>query len=171
MQVDRFLKLVEWGFNVPLFVMNPNTNWKDDTYQFLIEHFKRPKTLTILASRKDGDVSLYQPSLPLRTVFVDIVVLEHRYEVIVMEDIACEFSGHVEIHDDGTGEYCLSGERPVRFSVTELIESVKMRCIVRILSNLPEKAGGAVSIQFAWAKRFCGVNKSRLIVFDYILTF
>lgn len=166
MQVDRFLKLVEWGFNVPLFVVNPNTNWQDDTYQFLIELFKRPKTLTILATKKDG--SLYRPRLPLRTIFVDTVVLENKYEVIIMEDVDCEFDGYVMFNHDGTGEYHLSNEQyPVRFGLPELVESVKMRCIIRILGTLPEKVGGAVSIQFSWAKSFCGVNKSRLVVFDY----
>lgn len=165
MEGTRFLTLAEWGFNVPFFVVNPNTNWKDGTYQFLIEHFKRPKTLTILATKKDG--ALYRPYVPLRTVFVDTVVLEHKYEVIIMEDVDCEFRGYVTFNLDGTGEYNLLKEPPVRFSIVELIEGAKMRCVIRILSKIIEKVKEPVVVQFGWAKKFCGVNKSRLVVFDY----
>lgn len=165
MEGNRFLTLAEWGFNVPLFVVNPNTNWKDGTYQFLIEHFKRPKTLTILATKKDG--SLHRPCLPLRTIFVDTVVLEHKYEVIIMEDVPFEFNGYVTFNLDGTGEYNLLKEPPVQFTVCELIVNTKMRCIIRILSKIIEKVKEPVVIHFCWAKDFCGVNKSRLVVFDY----
>jgi len=167
MQVDRFLQLVEWGFNVPLFVVNPNSSWKNGTFQLLIEHFQRPKTLTILAAQKDGSSSLHRPNLPLGSIFVESVVLEHKYKVIVMEDVSYEFKGWVRFDLDGTGEYSISKKQPVRFSTVELVESVKMRCIVRILTAILEKVKEPVVVQFCWAKKFCGVKNSRLIVFDY----
>lgn len=171
MRVDRFLQLVEWGFNVPLFLRNPSTNFGNNAYQQMKEHFHQAKTLGILGARKDGKRSLHVMWKSLGVVFVEAVALEPNWEIIVLEDIDVEFSGFVLFNKDGTGEYSLPAEKifQKRFSMLEVIEDVKMRCLIRKMNKVYERLQTAVVVEFCWAKKFCGVEPSRLVVLDYLV--
>jgi len=172
MWVDRFLQLVEWGCNVPLFLRNPSTNFGQGAHQQLKELFHQAETLSIIGARKDGKRALHLQGMPLGAVFVDIIALEHTWEIIVLEDVAVEFSGSVLFRGSGMGEYNLTETRVFekRFSTIEAIEDVKMRCLVREMSKVYEKLQTSVVVQFCWAKKFCGIKPSRLVILDYLVT-
>ena len=171
MWVDRFLQLVEWGCNVPLFLRNPSTNYGQGAHQQLKELFHEAKTLSIIGARKDGKRTLHVEGKPLGTIFVETVALEPNWEILVLEDVEVEFSGSVLFRGDGMGEYNLTETRVFekRFSTIEAIEDVKMRCLIRDMSTVYEKLQRAVVVQFCWAKKFCGVKPSRLVILDYLV--
>lgn len=171
MWVDRFLQLVEWGFNVPLFLRNPSTNFGQGAHQQLKELFHQSKTLSIIGAKKDGKRVLHVQGKPLGTIFVETVALEPNWEIIVLEDIDIEFNGYVIFNEDGTGEYNLptKGIFRKRFSAVEFIEDVKLRCLIRTMRGVYEKLQKTVIVQFCWAKKFCGVKSSRLVVLDYLV--
>jgi hypothetical protein len=171
MWVDRFLKLAEWGFNVPLFLRNPSTNYGHGAHQQLRELFYRANSLTIIGARKDGSKEQVIRAKPLGTIFVETVHLEHKWEILVIEVIDTEFDGFVAFNEDGTGDYNipLKGIFQKKFSSVEAIEDVKIRCLVRKLSRVCDKAGKRVTVYFAWTKKFCGVQNSRLIFLDYMV--
>ncbi|MBA7670181.1 hypothetical protein ES703_78326 [subsurface metagenome] len=171
MRLHRFLQLVEWGCNVPLFLRNPSTNFGQGAHQQLKELFHQAETLSIIGARKDGKRDLHVQELSLGAVFVDIIALEPNWEILVLEDVDVEFSGSVLFHGDGTGEYNLptKGIFRKRFFTTEAIEDVKMRCLIRDMSKVYEKLQGAVVVYFCWAKKFCGIKPSRLVILDYMV--
>lgn len=169
--LDRFLQLVEWGFNVPLFLRNPSTNYGHSAHQQMKELFHRAKTLSIIGARKDGKRELHVQRKPLGTIFVETVALEPRWEIIVLEDINVEFSGSVVFYVPGWGEYSLpsKGVFRKRFSTVEVIEDVKLRCLIREMNKIYERLQKTVVVQFCWAKKFCGVKPSRLVILDYLV--
>lgn len=171
MWLNRFLQLVEWGCNVPLFLRNPSTNFGMGAHQQLKELFHEAKSLSIVGARKDGKRDLHVQGMPLGTVFVDIIALEPNWEILVLEDVDVEFSGSVLFHRDGTGEFNVptKGIFRERFSTVEAVEDVKMRCLIRDMSRVYEKLQKAVIVHFCWAKKFCGVKPSRLVIFDYLV--
>ncbi|MCK4496970.1 MAG: hypothetical protein KAU24_02165 [Candidatus Aenigmarchaeota archaeon] len=135
------------------------------------ELFHEAKTLSIIGARKDGKRTLHVQGKPLGTIFVETVALEPNWEILVLEDVDVEFSGSVSFDEDGMGEYSLpsKGVSRKRFSSIEVIEDVKMRCLIREMSKVCEKLQRAVVIQFCWAKKFCGVKPSRLVILDYLV--
>jgi len=171
MWLDRFLQLVEWGCNVPLFLRNPNTNYGEGAHQQLKELFHEAETLSIIGARKDGKRDLHVEGLSLGAVFVDIIALEPTWEIVVLEDVDVEFGGSVVFNEDGMGEYSLpaKGVSKKRFSTVEAIKDVKMRCLVRDMSKVYEKLQKAVVVHFCWAKKFCGIKPSRLVILDYVV--
>lgn len=171
MWLDRFLQLAEWGLNVPLFLRNPSTNYGQGTYQQLKWHFYRAETLSIIGARKDGKRSLHVQAKPLRTIFIEVVALKANWEIIVLEDVDVEFGGFVIFNEDGTGEYHLLTKEVFQkqFCLIESIEDVKMRCLVREMYKVYEKVQKMVFVQFCWAKKFCGVKPSRLVILDYLI--
>ncbi|MBA7649027.1 hypothetical protein ES703_56820 [subsurface metagenome] len=171
MLLHRILHLVEWGFNVPLFLRNPSSNYGQGAHQQLKELFHQTKTLSIIGARKDGKRALHLQGMSLGTVFVDIIALEHTWEIIVLEDVAVEFSGSVLFNEDGGGEYNIIEKKVLRkqFHLIESIEDVKMRCLIREMRKVYEKLQTSVVVQFCWAKYFCGVKPSRLVILDYLV--
>jgi len=171
MWLDRFLQLVEWGCNVPLFLRNPSTNYGEGAHQQLKELFHEAETLSIIGARKDGKRDLHVEGLSLGAVFVDIIALEPTWEIVVLEDVDVEFGGSVVFNEDGMGEYSLpaKGVSKKRFSTVEAIKDVKMRCLVRDMSKVYEKLQKAVVVHFCWAKKFCGIKPSRLVILDYVV--
>lgn len=171
MWVDRFLQLAEWGFNVPLFLRNPSTNYGFAAHQQLKELFHQAKTLSIIGARKDGKRTLHVRGKPLSTIFVETVALEPRWEILVLEDVDVEYYGSVIFNEDGTGEYNIptKGVFRKRFSIVESIEDVKQRCLIREMCRIYKKLQKAVIVQFFWAKKFCGVKSSRLVITDYLV--
>lgn len=171
MWLDRFLQLVEWGCNVPLFLRNPNTNYGQGAHQQLKELFHQAKTLSIIGARKDGKRDLHLEGMSLGAVFVDIIALEPNWEILVLEDIDIEFSGSVFFNAVGWGEYSLpsKGVSRKRFYLIESIEDVKMRCLIRDMNKVYEKLQKAVVVHFCWAKNFCGIKPSRLVILDYVV--
>jgi len=171
MWLDRFLQLAEWGFNVPLFLRNPNTNYGQGAHQQMKELFHQAKTLSLIGARKDGKRVLHVQGKPLGTIFVEAVALEPNWEILVLEDVDVEFNGSVVFDEAGFGEYSLptKGVFRKRFSTVEAIEDVKMRCLIRGMSKVYEKLQTAVIVQFCWAKNFCGVKPSRLVILDYLV--
>lgn len=125
----------------------------------------------MLGIKKDGERTLFIQSKPLRTIFVEAVALESKWDIIVVEDVAVEFSGYAVFYEDGSGEYHLptKGIFKKRFFAIELIEDVKLRCLIREVGKVHEKLQGELLVQFSWAKKFCGVNYSRLIISDYLI--
>jgi len=171
MWLDRFLQLVEWGCNVPLFLRNPSTNFGQGAHQQLKELFHGAKTLSIIGAKKNGKRSLHVQGMPLGTVFVETIALEATWEIVVLENVDVEFSGYVTFDEGGLGEYSLpsKGISQKRFYTVESIEDVKMRCLIREMSKVYEKLQKAVIVHFCWAKRFCGVKPSRLVILDYLV--
>jgi len=137
----------------------------------LKELFHEAKTLSIIGAKKNGKRALHVQGMPLGTVFVETIALEPNWEIIVLEDVDVEFSGSVVFDESGMGEYSLpaKGVSRKRFSTVEAIEDVKMRCLIRDMSRVYEKLQTAVIVQFCWAKKFCGVKPSRLVVLDYLV--
>jgi hypothetical protein len=137
----------------------------------LKELFHGAKSLSIIGARKDGKRDLSVKGLSLGSVFVDIIALEPSWEILVLEDVVVEFSGSVLFNEDGTGEYSLpaKGVSQKRFSTVEVIEDLKMRCLIRDMNRVYEKLRRAVIIYFCWAKKFCGIKPSRLVILDYMV--
>ena len=172
MKIERFVDLANWGFNVPLFVVNANKNYGKDTYSAMKEVFGRKRRIDIFLS-KDEEKDKTILNLSLNTAVLDINTFEgNGYSSIMFENIPADFSGVVVFNSEiGGCFYHFDRDQGVSrhpFNYLADIDDSKFRHIVRVLHRIKEKLGSvSVSIDYVWAQDFSGVNGSRLIVYDY----
>jgi len=67
-QINRFLQLVEWGCNVPIFIQNPYSHFGRTAWSFLQDHFQKAERIMILHEKKGK--SLVSRGLKLDNAFL-----------------------------------------------------------------------------------------------------
>jgi len=167
---DRHLLMLEHGLNVPAFVVNPSTVYKENTVTFLKEQFYGCPDLTFLAKKEDV-VKEYDEEA-LRDAFQKSVVLEQSgYTVWIAEGVSCVYTGTIWARKDGSGKLKYRRGRRGRFEFTdsESIKNLREKIIVRRVAAFAKKAGfEAVSVDFGWAYTFVGELNERIIFFDFL---
>jgi len=90
--------------------------------------------------------------------------------VLMAEDVEFEFAGQVRFLKDDTGYLFIDDKFIERFHMVEFVADPKHRCIVRdIHKQVYNKIKEDFVVFFGWAKKFTGVNSSRLVIYDYLL--
>lgn len=175
-QVERFLKLGEWGCNIPVFVSNPFQCWKSDTYAFLRIRFFHTESLNVIASRESDNRSKSFSKRRFPDAFWTARVLElSGYDVVLFEDFSCEYLGFASLNLNNSGDYATqeTGDGTVfarSFDDYRNFADTKIRHILRELFKAQEKAGRTLHMFFGWAKEFVGIHHSRLVFFDFSFT-
>lgn len=170
-QQDRRLLMLKHGLNVPSYVVNPNTTYKEDTVTFLKEKFFDCPYLTFLA--KKGDKVKEYDEEALRDAFQKSIVMEQNgYTVWIAEGVICLYTGTVWARKDGSGKFKYGGSsRRARtnFTDSESITNIREKIIARRVVTFARKLKiEAVAVDFGWAFTFVGELNERIIFFDYL---
>lgn len=167
---DRYSLMLEHGLNVPDYVINPSTAYKEDTVTFLKERFFGCPYLTFLA-KKEGVVKEYDEEA-LRDAFQKSVVLEQSgYTVWIVEGFICEYTGTLWARKDGSGKfkYRNGAKKKVVFTDSEDIKNLREKIIARRVVSFAQKAKfDAVMVDFGWASSFLGKLNERIVFFDFL---
>jgi len=169
MDVHRFLTLAEWGFNVPLFMCDPNKHYGRDTCVVLKKYFRRCFRFSILFKHVGQKQNRFFSDLSFNDVFNRAVSLDKdKYEIVVMEYVPIEFACYVTLRRDGSGGYVVDTGRVKEFLCYDFIEDVKMRCLIRPAQVVFTKGDfDIIQLSFWWVKHFSGVSYSKQIFYDF----
>lgn len=175
MWVRNFLKLFEWGFNVPVFVENPcSGEFKDSAISMLRDKFERYDRLTIIAEKVNAKPRLYL-DLTFDSASVFCTELDKAgFDVVVFGNDKWEFSGKLTFRANGYfecqakrnhfGGFC----KCVNYDVNRLAE-ISCRYRLRELFKLWEKMGvDGLTVYFAWCLDFTGVKCSKLVIYNFM---
>jgi hypothetical protein len=169
----RFLLLAAWGFNVPVFLINPEQKYPRDTFVHLKENEFMDIPDVSLLVEKEATTRFFSC---LRLQNAVAMLLEFRrsgYDTLLYEFAPWEFKGIMSVERRGGGSYQVwpefeSDGKIFAFRRFEEIGNLRLRHVAREAERVRECAGAdRCFVEFYWTIQAAGVKCSKLVLYNF----